>query len=282
MNSFRKFLMEIFCFAVVISLFFTCIKSTNVYACCSVGVTCNGVESGVIDGTSGDDCINGDKGQDDIFGRAGEDLLFGDEGQDILWGGCDKDHLDGGPGFDIIHFNSAENDVVPITCCIKRDNDTCSTALRTEPNFLINDNIRPVNSSEFRIDEGSPDYINITVYPGESNLYDLKEIKPATFVTYKFAEKGYSELTGLPLLPDQYEMLGAVGSYTITPHQKDKGVLLLKIPAYTKEDTQSIAAQLFIPDGEGFMLYDNTSYRTTKMVNVEYIRFYDTALIPVQ
>ncbi|QGY40221.1 tandem-95 repeat protein [Pseudodesulfovibrio cashew] len=66
-------------------------------------ISLSGSESGVFNGTDGDDAAMGADGNDTLYGEGGDDFLSGDAGNDLLVGGDGDDILLGGDGNDTIH-----------------------------------------------------------------------------------------------------------------------------------------------------------------------------------
>ncbi len=61
-----------------------------------------GTNSGIQEGTSGNDGLNGTASSDRLYGYAGNDTLSGAAGNDLLRGGDGDDRLNGGDGNDIL------------------------------------------------------------------------------------------------------------------------------------------------------------------------------------
>ena len=70
-----------------------------------------GTNSGIQEGTSGNDGLVGTANSDRLYGYAGDDTLSGDTGNDLLRGGAGIDTLNGGDGNDIL-IGGAGHDIL--------------------------------------------------------------------------------------------------------------------------------------------------------------------------
>lgn len=288
MDNFKNKLMKTFCVALVASFSIYIVDITNIVyaeACaCTPGLNniCD-IDDGVGRVLTGDinvNCIDGLGGDDTIKGKGGDDNLHGGTGSDVLFGGCGTDVLDGEEGFDIAWRNKNEGDVV-ISAWRRCPDNSCVTGNCILYDFRLRAGMLPVNTGLIHEDKGEPNKIDGSTYGFNCTIPELKSIEPTEFVTYKFATKdSVAGNKGIDTLPDAGQMASIFGSYTVK--QNGEGIVIVKVPAYSKEDTLSIASQLFIPDGDGFLMYDHNNEDYTRLEEIEYIRFEDTALIPVQ
>lgn len=286
MNSFRKMLMlmKTFCFVAVMSLVLYFVNSSNlVYAICSCpGGTCDGIIGHTINGTDNVDCIDGEGGNDTIFGYGANDALHGGPGNDEIFGGCGTDVMNGGFGANAIHKRAGDGDI----CNAGGFGSTCdeldTTCLLAKSDFFLKDNMRPVSTDIISKVTGEPNATNAFILASNCKVEGFKDIKPSTFITMEFALKGYSEVTGLNVIPDVSQLAYGFGNISISYDKANDGIVTVKAPAYTKEESMVVASQIFIPENEGVTMYDSNNFESTILKDIEYIRFEDTALIPVQ
>lgn len=279
MNIFRKILI-VSVLVLAVSTLFYC-KISSVDACNTITGTAG---PDVLNGSNICDIINGKAGDDIIKGWDGDDNVDGDFGNDEIWGGCGADTLQGGPQFDIIHFNANEGDSVflglgggdarcPDTTCA---GGTCMYDFRIRYDML------PANTGNVSQIIGDTETTDIVAFQCDNKVQNLEGLEPGTTYTRYFAAEGFSEATGLPEIPSADHMAAQYGNYSVKQDTEHEGVLIVEIPAYTKEESSIAASELFIPDGDSHIMFDHNSNVEIILHDIEYVRFNGTALIPVQ
>lgn len=288
MNSFRKMLL-LTVFTLAVSAVFLSNVNYGAVTCpggCDASWTGNFVgETHFGDGA--DDCMYGKGGSDRLHGMDGEDCIEGGSGNDFLYGGCDQDDLKGGLGYNKLYFHPGDNDQLNVgwdgeQLCSLIDcaGGSCQNLL----DFRIKAGLRPVSTGNSTTLIGNPETINFIIIDSPSKVPEsLKGVNPSGTVIKYFAKKGHSdEQAGLSEIPDTGDLASSFEHFTIEQDPKNEDVLIVKIPAYTKEESRMAAAELFNVDGNMYTMYDFVNGYEMIISHMEYIKFPNTALIPIQ
>jgi len=221
-----------------------------------------------------------------LTGTNGPDVICGKAGGDTIYGKCGTDILNGDSGYDYIYFNGTFSDVDICNVglgggiCICPDPKCWRTC---QHDFMLKATVLPVstgNGAQLIGDFESK--VDIVVFGSKNNTISLEGIAPATTAKKRFAMKGFEESTGLPEISSPENMIAAFGSYSVKADAEIEGVVIVEIPAYTKEQSLVAASEIFIPDGDTYIMYDHNSCSEAVLKDMDYIRFSNSALIPVQ
>lgn len=291
MSNFRKMLIVGIMFFVVNALLYYNINSVKA-ATCTSGCT-NTINKGpgadtCIKGSSLNDCIYAGLGNDTLAGNDGEDCLYGQGGNDILYGGCDGDNFYGGLGDDTYHYKAGEGDSLFTnlgTDTTIADDTTCG-AIMCKSDFRIKYNMLPVNTDSGTTSifgESDPSSLDMVIFPDSSlEIQGIENIKPEESAKLFFAKKGFEVTIDRRELPSNDELIRVYGSYSIKNDPETEGQLIVNVPAYSKDQSLVLASELFVPDNGTYTMYDYANYETTILKDVNYVRFSNTAMIPVQ
>ncbi len=228
--------------------------------------------------------ISGTTGADNLNGTSICDNIFGLSGNDTIKGNCGLDNMFGGSGFDTIFFNASDGD----KCRTGLGGGNCfcpdSTCIGTcQFDFTIKSKMLPVSTEIVSEITGDPEALDFAMFGCENKGLSLDGVVPSSKVIKHFAAAGFGEKTGLPEMPSDNHMSIGFGDYSVKQDPENENVLIVEIPAYSKDESLMAASEIFMQNGDSsYTMYDHSGNIEILLQDVDYVRFNGTALIPVQ